>query len=244
MLAMRHTLLVLMLACPCWAGAQEVKFIDLSSIKQHTQLRFPPAPQGYCPPGASCGTGTGFSSGSVADGAPDWRDPRALGVWLVHVTPTNINPLEPFQVEFLVRNTGRASIEIPVSPNLSELQPEDDTVAFTYLSLSLVVVAGEEPNLGYVSLFGSQAHKGTVLRLRPGEWVRVKANLKLDKWPQEVTSVDLHGMFWLRRVTFRPGQGGASTEMDNLYPNATRTPPVHVHLIRPTPPDLPQRHRK
>jgi len=36
-----------------------------------------------------CG-GTG--GGSVVDGAPDRRDPRALGVYLLRVTPTDINP--------------------------------------------------------------------------------------------------------------------------------------------------------
>lgn len=240
-LVFRSTLLLLMLSSPCWAGAQEVKFIDLSSVRQRTELRHPPAPAVSCPEGASC-TGSGWGGVGVGDGAPDWRDPHALGVWLVRVTPTDIDPLEPFEAEFQVRNTGAAAIEIPVSPHLSDLQPSDDSLAFTYLSLSLVVTGERASALGFVSLYGTQACKGSVLLLRPGDWIRVKANVKLQKWPQNRASVNLRGTFWLRRITFHPRPGGQFTEIQNLYPNATPTPPILVLLAPLERPDKPDRH--
>lgn len=40
----------------------------------------------------------------MADGAPDQRDPHALGVYLPHVTPTEIRPAEPLAAEFKVLN--------------------------------------------------------------------------------------------------------------------------------------------
>jgi hypothetical protein len=75
----------------------------------------------------------------MGDGAPDQRDPHALGIYLMRVTPTDINAAEPFQVEFKILNTGTAPIELPVSPHLSDLQPSDESVAFNYSSLALVV---------------------------------------------------------------------------------------------------------
>ncbi len=74
----------------------------------------------------------------MSDGGPDRRDPHALGIYLLRVTPTDINPAEPFQVEFKILNTGTAPIELPVSPHLSDLQPRDETVIFDYFSLAVV----------------------------------------------------------------------------------------------------------
>jgi hypothetical protein len=167
-LAIRPTVLLLTLLWPVLVMRQEVKFIDLSSIEQRTVLRHPPAAVMSCPEGVSCmGGGSGGGGVGVVDGAPDQRDPHALGVWLVRVTPTEVSPLESFEAEFQVRNTGAAAIEIPVSPHLSDLQPSDDSISFTYLSLS-VVVRGDR-TLGFVSLYGKQDCKGTVLLLRPGD---------------------------------------------------------------------------
>ncbi len=234
-------LLLLMLSCPCWVGAQEVKFIDLTSVRQRTELRYPPAPAASCPKGGPC-TGGGWSAIGVGDGAPDRRDPHALGVWLLRVAPTDIDPLEPVEVEFRVRNTGTAAIEIPIFPHLSDLQPSGDSLAFTYMSLSLVVTGDATSTLGYVSLYGTEARKGSILLLRPGEWIRVKANVKLQKLPQNRAALNLRGTFWLRRVTFHPHPGGESTDIENLYPNATPTPPILVPLAPLERPEKPERH--
>jgi hypothetical protein len=85
----------LLLVCAAIVEAQEIKFIDLSNIRQRTELRSPPAPQSDCVPNQPC-VGGGYGGGSVADGGPDPRDPRALGVALDSVVPTDIT-LDPFQ---------------------------------------------------------------------------------------------------------------------------------------------------
>jgi len=72
--------------------------------------------------------GSGYGGSILRDGAPNQRDPRALGIYLMRVTPTDINAAEPFQVEFKILNTGTAPIELPVSPHLSDLQPSDESV--------------------------------------------------------------------------------------------------------------------
>src|SRR5467141_4013294 len=179
--------LLLLLALPCLLNAQEIKYIDLTAVRQRTELRHPPAPQSDCKEGMHC-LGGGYGGGSVGDGAPDQRDPHALGIYLLRVTPTDINPAESFGVEFKILNTGTAPIELPVSPHLSDLQPNDESVAFSYFSLALVVRGEGETQrpdvacMGFVKLYGSPDHPESIMVLRPGEWIRVSANVKLLTW--------------------------------------------------------------
>jgi hypothetical protein len=133
----RRGFLLLLFTLPCLLRAQEIKYIDLTDFRQRTELRYPPAPQSDCKEGTGC-IGGAYGGGSVGDGAPDQRDPHALGIYLLRVTPTDINPAEPFQVEFKVLNTGTAPMELPVSPHLSDLQPSDESVAFKGLKLDTV----------------------------------------------------------------------------------------------------------
>jgi len=232
-MTIRSSLLLLVLSCPAILRAQEMKFIDISNIRQRTELRYPPAPE--CNTGTLCG---GSGGGSAVDGAPDHRDPHALGVYLLRVTPTDINPAEPFQVEFKVLNTGTASIQIPVSPHLSDLQPNDESMSFSYFSIALVVRGEGETQtpyvdcFGFVELYGSTDHPERMMVLRPGEWIRVTANVLLRKWPEEPISMRFRADFWLRKNTFRPHPGGQSMDAQNLYPNTTQTPYVPFRLLR------------
>jgi hypothetical protein len=222
------------------AHAQEIKYIDLCSVQQRTELRHPPDP----PECDKCLRG-GYGGESVGDGASDRRDPHALGVFLLRVTPTNLNAAEPFEVEFRVQNTGLAPLEIPVSPHLSDLQPEDDSATFAYLSLALVV-AGESghsisPLGGFVQLYGSHEHPESLIVLKPKESIRVRANVKLLTAPPQSGPDRFHGDFWLRNNVFRPHPGGESTETRNLYPNTTPTPAIEVYVTVPDPADPPTR---
>jgi hypothetical protein len=231
-MTIRSLFLLLVLSRPALLRAQEMKFIDISNVRQRTELRYPPAPD--CKNGTLCG---GYGSGSVGDGAADQRDPHALGIYLLRVTPTDINPVEPFQVEFKILNTGTAPLEIPVSPHLSDLQPNDESLVFSYFSIALVVRGEGEaqtpyiPCFGFVELYGSPDHPESMMVLQPGEWIRVKANVLLRKWPEESISIRFRGHFWLRKNTFRPHPGGQSMDARNLYPNATQTPYVPVRIL-------------
>jgi hypothetical protein len=232
--AFTRRIFALFLAHSAFLSAQEIKSIDLSLESQRIELRHPAAPPSDCEPGKGCGGG--YGGVSVTDGGPDQRDQHALGVYLLRVAPTDIDPAKPFEAEFRVLNTGLAAINLPVSPHLSDLQPADESMAFSYFSLALVVhlegPQGNTPPVGFVELYGSTDHEGTMLALRPGEWISVKANVKLGSWPEQV-STRFRGEFWLRRKTFHPHPGGEFTEIQNLYPNKTQTPAIPVHLLHP-----------
>jgi hypothetical protein len=170
----RSGFLLLLFTTPCLLTAQEVKYIDVTGVRQRMQLRHPPALQSDCKDGTGC-IGSGYGGSSVGDGAPDPRDPHALGIYLLRVTPTDINPAEWFQVEFKVLNTGTAPLELPVFPHLSDLQPGDESVAFNYFSLALVARGQALPkgrpvnSIGFVELFGASDHAESTVVLRPRE---------------------------------------------------------------------------
>ena len=226
--------LLVLLACPGQVHAQETRFIDLTSVAQRTELRHPPSPPSECEIGNCVGSGSG--GGSVVDGAPDTRDPRALGIYLLRITPTEIDPANAFEVEFQVRNTGTIVLDIPVSPHLSDLQPIDESAEFSYASLALVVEGEGELRgsrasaTGFIQLYGTPEHTESMMVLKPGEWIRVRANVKLISWPAEPTAMFFRGNFWLRKNTFKPAPGGGFSEMRNLYPNLTPTPPIAIRL--------------
>src|ERR1700674_3178179 len=225
-------LLLLLLATSALLEAQEVRVVDLFNVNQRTELRFPPAPSD-CIPGAPC-VGGGFGGVGVADGAPDPRDPRALGVALDRVTPTDIT-LDAFEAEFRLLNTGLAPINVPVWPHLSDLQPSSESQPFSYLSLALEVRlsgtgAAQAFGVGWVELYGSAEREDTIITLKPGEWVRVKAKIKLHTWPTKPIEAQLRGDFGVHDNVCKPQTGGAFTEAVNVYPNHTVFPAVAVHF--------------
>jgi hypothetical protein len=217
--------------------AQEVKYLDLTAVTARTELKYPAAISSNCEdevPGTVEGS---IRSVSVGDGAADSKDPRALGVYLERVSPTTINSAQPFEADFKVVNTGLAPIQIPVSPHLADLQTNESDL--NYYSLELVVrVSGKEdgPTLttyASVILYGAADHAGTMLELKPGEWIGVKANVKLRLWPLEPVAALFRGDFWFRSNTFRTHPGGGHTQIENIYPNDTPTPWISVHLLKP-----------
>jgi hypothetical protein len=203
--------------------------VDLLNVEQRIQLRLAPA-QSECGPDGCAGGCVGGSS--VADGAPDPRDRRALGVALDRVRPRDIT-LDPFEVDFRVLNTGLAPIDIPVWPHLSDLQPLSESQPFAYLSLALQVrLSGtgprQAPGVGWVELYGSTEHGDTIMTLKPGEWVSVRTNVKLHTWPSIPTEAQLRGDFWLHHNVFKPLVCGGFTEAVNIYPNHTLFPGLAV----------------
>jgi hypothetical protein len=197
--AVAGAFLTLLFAFAAIADAQEVQSIDLTTAPQRVALRYPPP----APLTSGNGIASGGGGGSVSDCAPDIRDPHAAAVYLDGVDGKEIDPEQPFQAAFRFVNTGRLPINVPVSPDLSDLQPADPSVPFSYLSLGLVVrVRNNIGSTGYVQLYGTVDHNGTTRVLKPGEWIRVKANLKLNPQPPSCTSLTLLPGFYMHSNRF------------------------------------------
>jgi hypothetical protein len=127
--------------------------------------------------------------------------------------------LVPFRAEALQRSPVlRRSLRIDWIVCQPRREPHDGIRCFGLLQL------------------GSHEYDGSVMELRSGEWIRVRASVKLRTWPSESVFARLRGSFWMRRNTFLPQSGGSFTEIKNLYPNDTQTPSIPVHFLSPAPP--------
>ena len=118
----RREFLLLLFTLPCLLRAQEIKYIDLTAVRPRNELRHPPAPKSDCKEDTGC-IGGGYGGGSVGDGAPDQRDPHALGIYLLRVTPTDINPAEPFKVEGPAADVAKSDMAKPDA--LKDEAPKD-----------------------------------------------------------------------------------------------------------------------
>jgi hypothetical protein len=208
---------------------QQTKLIDLSNVQQHTSLRVPQSKEPNCVP-QPCVVDRGGTS--VADCA---TAVKSLRVVLERVTPTFIT-LDPFKAEFRVFNAGTSPIEIPISPDLTDLQPPGRLQAFDYLSLALrisldTVGPPQAFGLGWVELYGSAKHPNTILALEPGHWIRVIAKVKMHTWPSQPVDALLRGDFSMHRNVFRPEDHGGVIDSLNLCPNHAILPDsVQVHF--------------
>lgn len=162
----------------------------------------------------------------MGDCAPDIRDPHGATVHLDGLDGQRIDPAHPFVVEFRFVNSGRLPISIPVSPHLSDLQPTDPSVSFTYLDLGLVVrVRDAIGSNAYVRLYGSEDHSETIRVLKPGEWIRIKASLKLDLEPPSCTSLKLQPGFWIHSNRFRATANNFQLDSMGICVNEIPMPP-------------------
>jgi hypothetical protein len=134
----------------------------------------------------------------------------------------------PFEAEFRFVNTGQLPVNIPLSPDRADLQPADPSVPFTYLSLALAVrIRDKADSTAFVELYGAADHKGTTRVLRPGEWIRVRANIRLN-FPPGCTSMTLVPGFWLRSNSIRATPDGIDWKGDNICLNEAPAPAITV----------------
>jgi len=221
-----------------WAKAQEVKFVDLSNVQQRITLRVPQTKEPNCNPEPCVVT----KETSVGDCT---NDVKPLRVALDSVMSHDIT-LDPFKVEFRILNTGNDPVEIPISPHLSDLQPPGNVQQFGYISLALrIILSGVGPEqaagIGWIELFGSAEHPDTILRLDPGQWMRVTTSVKLHTWPSQAVDAVLRGDFRVQRNVFKPEEKGGFVDSLDLCPNRTTLPstvavhfsPIHVVASSP-----------
>jgi hypothetical protein len=84
------------------------------------------------------------------------------------------------KLEVTVQNNGPEPIDIPVSPHLADLQPEDPAQKFAYQELQITMWVAADNRWSVSSgptalLYGAEDHPNTMITLHPGEWLRVIA---------------------------------------------------------------------
>jgi|HubBroStandDraft_6_1064221.scaffolds.fasta_scaffold45936_3 hypothetical protein len=134
---------IISLACHFarYAGAQEVRFVDLTTIEQRIALRTTSPPPQHFPrnPDGSfsmVGSARGVLIGDCGVGANERRALRSTVTWLDRPSYATGDSIE---WEVKVENVGSAPMTLAISPHLSDLQPTDASEPFSY----------EETGLGF-----------------------------------------------------------------------------------------------
>ena len=79
-------------------------------------------------------------------------------------------------IEFVLRNSGKSNIMLPVSPNPGDFEPPDANTTYSLLRLSLAVSSSKEPGTifpGGAELYGANAVPDSLLSIAPGDVVHV-----------------------------------------------------------------------
>ncbi len=215
------------------AHAQEVAYVDLTSVTQRTQLRVPPPPESAT--GGSIGVGAGGDCGIGAG------DPRALRTTLTWLNALRYRTGDPIAFEAKIENVGKVPISLAVSPHLSDLQPADAALQFAYSEIGIqVALRNGAVSLTYVMLYGNDEHSGSLAQLQPGEWIRVRAQGLVDTLQQlsqgsagtEQKLEMANARIWLNQTKFVPHPGSSSILSEGVCIPSESGPDMSVSIIK------------
>jgi hypothetical protein len=177
--------------------AQEVGFVDLTQIEARTELRHPAR--------RSDDATDRRGGGSIVDSRNDQCDVRnapkdagALRTTLVWLDRDEYAVGDHQKFEVRIENVGSVPFEMPFSPHLADIQPVEASQKFGYSVVRLEFGIGgtkwdwTSSESGELALYGIQSDPGTMLTMRPGEWVRIIAAGKITR-PENVMSFIRNG---------------------------------------------------
>jgi|SRR5271166_3826877 len=88
-------------------------------------------------------------------------------------------------VEFIITNSGKEDLPVPVSPHPGDFEPTDPKTGYTVRCMGLRITSGKAPGTilpGGADLYGSQKLPGTLLVLAPGESIHVFTRVALPSF--------------------------------------------------------------
>jgi hypothetical protein len=197
--------------------AQEVRYIDLSGVDQPTDRR---------PYGSRIENFTCVGSAELFT--------HRTKVSLEWIQTTDIYPHERLGMEVLVENIGPSSLNVPIHPNLTDLQPRDSSTRFEYYSLRLPMeakVPGSGFLVGWLELYGSLSRPDTFLILKPGEWIRVRGDIIVQRSYERDQIVTATADFWLSKYVF-PAESDntvAPSLQSCILPVGGKSMTAHIH---------------
>lgn len=227
-------LFVLMLAGTLFA--QEVGYLDLRGIQPRTNLRHPEA-KPVCN-GNTC-TVSGSVSSSIGCGAGRRDDPRALKATILSLDHSSYMEGDQAEVEIKIENVGTVPMTLPWYPHLADLQSSDITARFDYLFSYFQLTLTKPGETGYnslqiIDLYGNQDVPNTLVTIRPGEWLHLRATVLLKMPPEKrgQTGWEANLAFGLRHAEFIPNNNGYSNNITNDYPQVSSGSPILVEIFR------------
>jgi hypothetical protein len=99
----------------------------------------------------------------------------------IEVPRASPNDNRPTEVDFILTNSGKDELTIPISPNPGDFEPADPKVSYTVKLLNLYITTDMRQGIlpGGADLYGNRAFPGTLVTLAPGKSVRVLTRVAL-----------------------------------------------------------------
>ncbi|HSS96765.1 MAG TPA: hypothetical protein VLK33_07040 [Terriglobales bacterium] len=113
--------------------------------------------------------------------------------------------------EVKIQNTGAKSFDIPWFPEIADIEPQGTPMTYGFLegTISLNFTHGKNVMSIFSRLYGSNLMPGSVLQLKPGEWVTVRSR-------SQFVLVDEWALKELRKFRFFDSQVDADLGLNNI----------------------------
>jgi hypothetical protein len=175
--------------------AQEARYIELPSISE--------------PRSGELAYGSMIEAYSCV-GAKEQNTQQAR-ISLEWMETTDLYPGQRVGVEFRVDNIGTTPLRLPIHPNFTDLQPKDPAEIFTYYRMrlpleALVPAEGSALVAGGLDLYGSFQQPDTFITLKPGEWIRVKGDVAVQRWYKVDQAITVSTDLGLSKYIFPAGK--------------------------------------
>lgn len=169
----RKTLFLFLIVCSSVWGRNQVATLDLThaTIRQRA---FEPV------------TGSA-SGGSVGSGATRSQPMQAIQIKLTELENTQNGDGHRLFYEIELKNVSDTTVRIPWDPSPRDIEPSPPRpyeYRLASLRLVLIMPSGENERLDAAIIYGSETSH-TLRSLRPGEWVRIRAETKLKTLNRE-----------------------------------------------------------
>lgn len=160
------SLLLLIFSQSVSIKAQERRYLDATQIKIRQRQRDPAT-------GTSGGVFSGYTEGKQ-------QPTQALALALKIPVGAELARGEAFEYEVQIRNASDHPIEIPWDLSSADIEPTDPRANYQYQTVVIWLEAKLGNNRGVsmeasIVLFGTPSIASTMLKLQPGEWLRIKA---------------------------------------------------------------------
>jgi hypothetical protein len=139
----------------------------------------------------------------------------------------------PAVVDFLITNTSARPIVVPVWLHQKDLEPNDNSMAYSFEQLSLFVTTGTKNSIllkGGADLYGSPAIPNSLVTLSPMQSVQVHATISLATLDgSDCTGAqDLTAKLILVKATIRPKGPDAEKQSEDVGSAFSRPVPFVI----------------
>ena len=185
-------------------AAQEVGFLDMTQVQIRYRVRVTRS--------------VGIIGGVMGHSKPL---PPTMRIKLESLDRREYTIGETLLFEVKLENVSQDRVRIPWNPHPADIEPDDPAQLYEYtngqFSLSGEDEHGETVHLSGISLYGSPKVPGSLLELSPGNWVRIRAKIKLyvgeTQWGKQLLSrgeseLALKVSFSTSRTVVTPKNGG------------------------------------